>query len=284
MSRVRPRTNRLAPISPSCEAPMPIHPTAIIDPTAEIHESAEIGPCALIEKNCRVGAGTKIHPFACIHEGTTIGENNEIHSHTVIGGKPQHLAYKGEPTFTVIGNNNVIREYVSIHRPFHPGAETRIGNDCFFMAGSHVGHDSIVKNRVILTNGALLAGHVTVEDFAVISGNATVHQFVRIGRFAMMQGLSGVSKDVPPFMVVAGVNTIAGMNIIGMRRGGLTQQARNEVKQVFRVIYRQGNSVPRAVQLLKEMNLASEGREILEFIESSKRGIVSVMRGKGEEE
>ncbi|HBF35088.1 TPA: acyl-[acyl-carrier-protein]--UDP-N-acetylglucosamine O-acyltransferase [Candidatus Sumerlaeota bacterium] len=262
---------------------MPIHPTAIIDPSAQIDPTTEIGPYVIIDKDVKIGAGNKIHPFVSIHAGTTIGDNNEIYSYAVIGGVPQHLAYKGEPTRTFIGNNNVFRENVTIHRPFKVESETRVGSDCFFMTGSHVGHDCVLGSKIILTNGCMLAGHVEVGDNVVISGNATVHQFVRIGRGAMMQGLSGISKDLPPFMMASAVNHVAGMNIVGMRRAGISQAARTEIKQAFRILYRQGNSVPRALDALKSGNFGPEVGEIIAFIEGSKRGVLSGERGSNAE-
>jgi UDP-N-acetylglucosamine acyltransferase len=253
---------------------MSIHPTALVDPTAEIHETAEIGPYVVIEKNVRIGAGTRLMPFVHICEGVTIGENNKIHSHAVIGDAPQHLAYDGGPRRTVIGDHNDIREYVTVHRSYAAEGETRIGNRCLLMVNSHVGHDSIIGDNVILTNGALLAGHVTVMDRAIISGNCGVHQFVRIGRFAMMQGLAGVSKDVPPYMIMAtGMNTVAGINVIGLRRAGFSQEARNQIKQAYRILFRQGNSVPSALAKIKACGFGPEVQEIITFIEGSKRGI-----------
>lgn len=257
---------------------MPIHPTALVDPGARIHENAEIGPYSIIENNAQVGAGTRVMPFVHIYEGVTIGENNTIHSHAVLGDKPQHLAYDGGPRRTVIGDHNTLREYVTVNRPFHADGETRIGNHCFLMANSHVGHDSVLGDHVILTNGALLGGHVTVMDRAIISGNCGVHQFVRIGRLVMMQGLSGASKDVPPYMVTVRINEVAGLNVIGMRRAGFSQEARNQVKQAYRILYREGNSVPAALEKLKAGGFGPEVQEIITFIDGSKRGICAPVR------
>jgi UDP-N-acetylglucosamine acyltransferase len=252
---------------------MSIHPTALVDSTAVVHESAEIGPFAILEANVRIGAGTRVGPYVHIHANVSIGENNVFHSHCVIGDAPQHLAYKGEPRGTVIGNGNVFREHATVHRSFQEEHPTTIGDDCLFMVNSHVGHDSVVGNRVILTNGSLLGGHVEIQDFAIISGNSTIHQFVRIGRFVMMQGLSGSSKDVPPFCMAADKNEVVGLNVVGLRRAGFNTAARNEIKRAFHVLYREGHSVPRALELLRAGNPGPEVKEMITFIEGSKKGI-----------
>ncbi|NQU43940.1 acyl-ACP--UDP-N-acetylglucosamine O-acyltransferase [bacterium] len=259
---------------------MAIHPTAVVSGGAQIHETAEIGPYVVIDEGVRIGAGTRIGPFVHILGLTTIGQENVIHSHVVIGDRPQHTAYDGRPRRVVIGDRNVIREHVTIHRPYEEEAETRIGNDCFFMVSSHVGHDSIVGDGVIMTNGSMLGGHVTVSERAIISGNASVHQFVRIGRFAMMQGLSGLSKDLPPFCVVRGINNVAGLNTVGLRRAGFSPAARQEIKQAYRILFREGNSIPRALEMLRVAEFGPEVAEMIDFIESSKRGVIA---GRGEE-
>ena len=265
---------------------MPIHPTAIIDPKAEIHETAEIGPYVIIEGNVRIGARTRLMAFVHVNGETTIGEDNIIHMGAVIGHWPQDIHYHGEPRGLVIGNRNTIREHASIHRATKEDIPTRVGDDCFLMGNSHIGHDCQIGSGIIIANNAMLAGHVIVEDRANISGGCAVHQFTRIGRFVMMQGHSGVGKDVPPFMITAGTNRVHSLNIIGLKRAGFSIQARNEIKAAYRILYRQGYSITHAVEELKAGGFGPEVQEIIDFIAKSKRGICpGIMReGRGEVE
>jgi UDP-N-acetylglucosamine acyltransferase len=205
---------------------------------------------------------------------TSIGENNQIHIGVVIGHTPQHLAYKGGDSGVRIGSGNIFREYVTIHRGYHPGQETVIGDNNFLMAMSHVAHDSVVGNHVIMANGSLLAGHTHVDDNANISGNVAVHQFVRIGRLAMIGGLSKVIKDVPPFMMVDGVSLVHGLNTVGLRRAGYDVATRKQIKEAYRVLYRSGLNVPQAVERLEaEFGDVAPVQELLGFIRKSVRGI-----------
>ena len=252
---------------------MAIHSTAIVDPKAELHESVEVGPYAIIEGGVRIGAGTRVMAHAYINGETTIGEDNAIHMGAIIGHEPQHAAYDGAPRRTLIGDRNVIREYMTINGSFEDEGTTTVGDDCFLMTSSHIGHDCHVGNKIILANGALVGGHSTIEDGVFLSGNVAVHQFVRIGRPVMIQGGAGVSQDVPPFMIVRSVNAVAGLNVIGMRRAGVTAEARRDIKAAFKIMYRGGNSVTRAVEILKAGGYGAEVGEIVAFIESSKRGV-----------
>jgi UDP-N-acetylglucosamine acyltransferase len=205
---------------------------------------------------------------------TTIGQNNQLHIGVVIGHTPQHLAYKGGDSGVRIGNGNIFREYVTIHRGYHPGQDTVIGDNNFLMAMSHVAHDAVVGNNVILANGALLAGHTHVEDNANLSGNVAVHQFVRIGRLAMIGGLSKVIKDVPPFMMVDGVSLVHGLNTVGLRRAGYDITTRKQIKEAYRILYRSGLNVPQAVERLEaEFGDVAPVQELVTFIRKSVRGI-----------
>lgn len=255
----------------------PIHPTAIIDPAAEIDESAEIGPYVIIEGPVRIGPRTRVLAHAHISGRTRIGADNEIHMGAVIGHVPQHLAYKGGHESGVrIGDRNVIREYVTIHRAYHSGHDTVLGDGNFLMATAHVAHDVRLGNAVIVANGALLAGHVHVEDNANISGNVAVHQFVRIGRLAMIGGNARVSKDVPPFMLIEGNSEVHGLNTVGLRRAGFDLPTRDKVKRAYRVLYRSGLNVPQALQRLEEdaeLSSAAPVRQMIDFIRGSVRGI-----------
>ncbi|MGI8905141.1 MAG: acyl-ACP--UDP-N-acetylglucosamine O-acyltransferase [Candidatus Sumerlaeaceae bacterium] len=251
-----------------------IHPTAIIDRSAEIDSSAEIGPHVIIDGPVRIGARTRILANAHLSGRTIIGEDNEIHMGAIIGHAPQHLAYKGGDSGVRIGNHNVIREYVTIHRAYHPGQETVLGDNNFLMALSHVAHDATVQNNVIMANGSLLAGHTHVEDSANISGNVAVHQYVRIGRLAMIGGLSKVIKDVPPFMMVDGISLIHGLNTVGLRRAGYDLLTRKQIKEAYRILYRSGLNVPQAVERLEtEYPGVAPVQELVDFIRKSVRGI-----------
>ncbi len=252
---------------------MAIHPTAIIHETAQIDPTVEIGPNVVIEENVVIGAHCKIWQNATICKGTTMGESNQVHMGAVIGHEPQDLAFEGKPSYTCIGNNNVFREYSTIHRGTAPESETVIGNKNFFMALSHAGHNCHIGDEVIVANGALLAGHVHVDDKAFVSGNCVVHQFVRIGKLSMMSGGSRVSKDIPPFMVQDGTNLIAAINIVGLKRGGFTPGTRKAIKQAYEILYRKDLAVSNAIEEIQKTLSDPEVICLIDFIQSSKRGI-----------
>ncbi|MBN1901307.1 acyl-ACP--UDP-N-acetylglucosamine O-acyltransferase [Candidatus Sumerlaeota bacterium] len=255
------------------------HPTAIIDPKAEIDDDVIIGPYCIIESPVRIASGTEImaHSYICSH--SEIGKNNVIHMGVILGHVPQHLGYKKCASFTRIGDRNVIREYVTIHRSWEEGKATEIGNDNFLMATSHVGHDCKIGNNVVMANGALLGGHVIVHDRAFLSGHSTFHQFVRIGKLAMVSGLSGTSKDIPPFCIALGRSQVSGVNVVGMRRAGIPQKTRTLIKNAFRILYRSGLNVSHAVDAIeKEIPECEEILYFVQFIKESKRGICSFYR------
>lgn len=234
----------------------------------------EVGPFSIIEGPVQIGSGTRIMSHAHISGNTIIGSDNEIHMGAVIGHLPQHKSYKPSTSGLVIGNGNVIREHVTIHRGYQPGENTLLGNDNFLMANSHIAHDCRVGNNIVLANGALLAGHASVDDGANISGNVAVHQFVRIGSLAMIGGLARVSKDVPPFMLVEGNSTVRGINSVGLRRGGYSLEERIKVKQAYRTLYRSRMNVPQAMEQLREEASSSPAvQALVSFIEGSVRGI-----------
>ena len=199
-----------------------IHETAIVSQDAVLHDTVSVGPGAVIEGNVHVDAGTVIGPYAILREFTRIGKDNRIDAHAVIGGAPQHLAYDGSETWVTIGNANVLREFVTINRPFVPGAETRIGSNCFLMTQAHVGHDCVVGDHVIMTNNAGLGGHVEVGNNVVFGAMAGSHQFTRIGPYSMIAGYTPLRKDVVPFMMVGGTPVRHyRLNKIGLARGGI---------------------------------------------------------------
>ena len=260
------------------------HPTAIIDPNAEIAEDVSIGPFSIIQGDVRIGSGTQILSHVCICSHTEIGQNNIIHMGVIIGHEPQHLGYKPCVSYTRIGDKNIIREYVTIHRSWQEGKATEIGNSNFLMALSHVAHDCRIGNNVVMANGALLGGHVEVENGAFLSGNTLFHQFVRVGRLAIVSGGAGTGKDVPPFCIAVGRSEVSGINIVGLRRAGIPQETRSKIKEAFKLVYRSGLNTKSAINKIESMNPCAEVRHFVEFIKNSKRGICSLYKGKGEQE
>ncbi|MFH0794620.1 MAG: acyl-ACP--UDP-N-acetylglucosamine O-acyltransferase [bacterium] len=257
---------------------MPIHPTAIVHPKAEVDSSCDIGPYVIIDENVKLGPNNIVMAHAYLNGYTTIGEGNVFHMGCVIGHVPQHLAFKGGKTGLRIGNGNTFREYCQVHRGLEEGSETRIGDNNFFMGVSHVAHDCVIGNRVVVANGALLAGHIVVEDRVFISGNVAVHQFVRLGTLAMIGGLARVSKDVPPYMLMEGNSTIRGLNVVGLRRAGIAPDVRAQIRQAYKILYHRGYNVSHALEEIKQRTLTTEIRHLVEFIENSKRGICKHIR------
>jgi UDP-N-acetylglucosamine acyltransferase len=251
---------------------MAIHPTAVVDGSAEIDPAAEIGPYAIIEGNVRIGAGARIYPHAFIAEGTTIGEGCQVHPFAVVGHAPQDLKYRGGVSFTRIGDETVIREQAQIHRGVSPGSSTVVGRRCFIMATGHVGHNCVLGDDVKVANGALLAGHIEVGNGVFVSGNAVAHQFSRIGELVMIGGGARVPRDVPPFMSVA-YEEIFGVNVVGMRRAGFTREERDEIKSCFRIMFRSGLAFPAAIAQVVETVQTGPGRRLAEFLKApSRRG------------
>ncbi len=254
---------------------MSIHPTAIVDPGAEIGSGVEIGPFSIISDRVRIGDNTAIGPHAVILPFTTIGASCAIHACAVIGDLPQDLAFDNAESHVTIGSNCVIREGVTIHRGTKAGTETVVGDNCFLMTNSHFAHNVKLGNRVIVVSGALVAGYVEVGDRAFISGNCVIHQFVKIGQLAMLGGGCAIGKDVPPFCTTrsAGINDIAGLNVVGMRRAGILAAGRLEVKRAFRTLYLSGLNVSEAVAAIRREQSSDYALEFCRFVEASSRGI-----------
>lgn len=253
---------------------MAIHPTAVIDPRAEIHPGVEIGPYVVVQGPVKIGHGTRIMAHAFITGWTEVGEDNDIHPGVVLGDAPQDKAYGGEESYLKIGARNVFREYVQVHRGTTPGSSTVIGNDNFLMAGSHVGHNCRLGDHVVLTNGALLGGYVEVGSHAFISGNCVVHQFVRVGEFSLMRGLSGTSRDVPPFSIVDWQHTVRGVNVVGLKRAGFDERRIRAIKEAFRTLFRAGRNLALAIKEVEANGeVPPDVAVLLEFIKSSKRGV-----------
>ncbi len=259
---------------------MTIHPTAVISEKADLHPTVTVGPFTVIEEGVKVGAGSTIASHAMLSGPTTIGENNEIGSFTTIGGAPQDLGYKGEPTELIIGDGNLIREYVSIHRATaHGTGKTIVGNRNMFMAYSHVGHDCVIGDHVILVNAATLGGHVQVGDRATVGGLTAVHQFCRIGRFSFIGGGSGVGLDVPPFVMATGFRgqmRISGLNKVGMRRNGFTREILSTIDAAFRILFRSPDLLHKEAieKVEREITGCESVDELLRFLKTSKRGVV----------
>lgn len=252
---------------------MPVHPTALIDPRAEIDESAQIGPYCVIEGPVRVGPRTVLGPFVHLLGHTTIGGDCHFHSGVAVGDVPQDRAFQGHESYVVVGDGTTLREHVTIHRGTTPGSTTRVGNRVMAMAGAHIGHNCIVHDDVMLVNGVLLGGHVEVGRRAVISGNTGVHQFVRIGEFAMIGGLSKITQDVVPYFMVDGHGLCAGINRVGMRRGGIGREDMEDAKNAFRILCRTKGTLKIAIERLEASMQTPTGKLIYDFVATpSKRG------------
>ena len=224
-----------------------IHSTAIVEDGAILEPGVKIGPFCIVGKDVKIGKNTVLQSHVVVEGITEIGENNTIYSFVSIGKASQDLKYKGEPTKTIIGNNNNIREFVTIHRGTDDRWETRVGNNNLLMAYVHVAHDVIVGDGCILANGVTLAGHVTVDDFAIIGGLTPVHQFCRVGSYSMTGGGSAINQDICPFVMAEGNKAvIRGLNTVGLRRKGFTEEDRSNLKKAYRIIFRNGNQIGRA--------------------------------------
>ena len=251
-----------------------IHPTAVLDPEAELAAGVQVGPFVVIEGAVRLGAGCVVRPGAHLFGPMTVGENNTFHSHAIIGDLPQHLKYVPNPSSVIIGDNNTFREHVTVHRPAIVGGETRIGNNNFLMASAHIAHDCVVGNNCIFANGALVAGHCTIEDSVTMSGNSAVHQHCRLGRLALISGVSASSMDVVPFMIYQRINIVCGVNIIGMRRAGIAAASIEAVRKAYHILYLGKNIVSHSLLRLEaEMGHIAEVMEVVSFIRNSKRGV-----------
>ena len=247
-----------------------------IHPEAKLHPSVTVGHFSCIHEDVEIGEGTVIDNNVTIYSGTRIGKNCHIYSGAVIGGDPQDLKYKGEKTYAIIGDNTTIREFVTIHRGTASKGKTIVGNHCLIMAYCHVAHDCILGNNIIMSNSTQLAGEVEVADFAVIGGGTLVHQFTHIGKHTMIQGGSKVTKDIPPFVTVGREPiTYAGINSIGLRRRGYTNEQINNVQDIYRLIYNSGLNTSDAIAKIEsEFSATAERDEILLFVRNSARGII----------
>jgi UDP-N-acetylglucosamine acyltransferase len=252
-----------------------IHPTAIIDPEAQLDPTVCVGPYAVIDAGVTLGPQCVVGPHAHLTGLLLAGAGNQFFTGCALGGPPQDLKYKDAPTRLRIGAHNVFREHVTVHRSNKPEEDTVIGSNNFLMANSHVGHNAVLGNHIILANGALLAGHVTVQDRVFISGNCLVHQFVRVGTLALMQGGSAISKDLPPYTIARGDNGICGLNTLGLRRAGFTAEQRLELKRLYHLLFRSGRNLRAALMAAQREFTSDAARLLLDFMAATKRGICS---------
>ncbi|MFI3299767.1 MAG: acyl-ACP--UDP-N-acetylglucosamine O-acyltransferase [Rikenellaceae bacterium] len=249
---------------------------AVVHPNAKLGEGVVVEPFAIIEEDVVIGDGTVIGPHAIIKDGTTIGKNCRIHSSAVIGGEPQDLKFRGEKTTVVIGDNNNIREFVTVNRGTAAKGVTQIGNNNLIMAYAHIGHDCLVGNNIVIVNRVSLAGEVEVDDWAIVAGHCGVHQFTKIGAHAMLGGLLKLSRDVPPYVRAAREPvSFVGINSIGLRRRGFSNEAITEIQDIYRILFQSNLAVSSAVSRIEEEFAVSEYRDtILDFIRNSKRGVI----------
>lgn len=271
-----------------------IHPTAVIHSGANLHPTVKVGPYAVIGEDVTVGPGTEIGAHAVIDGHTTIGADNRIFPGAAIGLEPQDLKYDGSMSRVVIGNNNLIREYVTINRATNAGAVTVVGDNNLFMAYSHVAHNCVVEDNVIIANSVALAGHVYVESGARISGIVGIHQFVRVGRLAMIGGLTRIDRDVAPYTLASGnPAAVRGLNQVGLQRAGLTTdregQSYRELKQAYRLVYRSGELIADAIAKMEQWNHNELVAHFRDFVkasqESDRRGLTpGRKKGRGHDE
>lgn len=260
---------------------MKIHPSAIVDPGAQIGADVEIGPFAVIGPQVRIGDRTVVQSHAVIEEEVAIGAGNFIGHGAIIGAPPQDLSFAPErKTKVEIGNENVIREYCTIHRGSAEGSATKIGDKNFLMAGAHIGHNCEIGNNVIIANNCLLGGHVRVDEGAFFGGGCVFHQHIRVGRLVITQGSAAFSKDIPPYVIAAEINYVFGLNVIGLRRAGFSAQDRDEIKAAFKLLYTSGLNTSQALEKAKTMKLGAAAREFFDFVANAKkRGICALKRG-----
>ncbi|MBL7070611.1 MAG: acyl-ACP--UDP-N-acetylglucosamine O-acyltransferase [Candidatus Omnitrophica bacterium] len=256
---------------------MSIHPTAVIDPGAEIASDVEVGPYTVIEDNVKIGPRVKIWANAYICRYTEIGEDTQVHMGAVIGHLPQDISFKDKKSGLLIGKRNVIREYSTIHRGTHEATTTLIGDDNFFMAFAHIGHNCVLGNNIVMVNGATLGGYVHVGDKAFLSAYAVVQQFTRIGGLCIIAANSRVTKDVPPYMLAKGEDCkIYGLNVVGLRRSDFSQETRNKIKKAHKILYLSGYRLTQAIEEIEKAGLGEEVRILIDFLKGdSKRGITA---------
>ena len=258
--------------------PNAVHPTAVVAPGARLGAGVRVGPYAVVEDGVVAGEGTEIRAHAVLKRGTSLGRGITIHEGAVLGGEPQDLSFVDQPTGLVIGDGTRIREGVTVHRSTRPDSPTRVGSGCYLMAYAHVAHDCRIGDRVIIANNVALAGHVSIADQAFLSGGAGVHQFTRIGRLAMVGGNAKVVQDCLPFVITDGAPARAyGLNVVGLRRAGMSASQLRTLKEAYRILLRSGRPLEEALEALDRMNDALCA-ELAAFVRASQRGFAHAAR------
>jgi len=259
-----------------------IHPTAIIHPEAKLGPGVQVGPYAVIEGPAEIGERCVIQAHAIIGGHVRMGARNRVGHGALIGGDPQDTAFDpATESWVIIGDDNRIREYATLHRGTAPGSETRVGNGCFLMGGVHLAHNVVLGNRVIIANNSLLGGHVRVEDHVFIGGGCVFHQFVRVGRNVIVQGQSALSKDIPPYLLACRRNKVAGLNTVGLRRGGFAAAQRQEIKEAFKLLYKSGLNTSQALAAARERCWSAEAEAFFAFVaDAKKRGICDLAESR----
>lgn len=258
---------------------MSIHPLAAVSPYALVGDNVRIGPFTVVEPGVVIGDNCTLASRVVVRAGTTLGRGNQIFEGAVLGGMPQHLHMPEAPGRLVIGDGNVIRENVTIHRAMEADRATRIGNFCLIMVGAHIAHDCMLGDNVILTNNTLLGGHVSIADRAFLSGGVAVHQFCRIGAFTMVGGLARVRQDVPPYVTVDGGTTmVVGLNRVGLRRAGFSPEQVGELKEAYQLIYRSGLVWDEMLQALENRFREGPAAVFAPFFQAGQRGFVQERR------
>ena len=255
---------------------MEVHPTAIVHSRAKIAPGVKIGAYSLIGENVQIGKDTVVESHVVVEGWSEIGERCHLFPFVSIGAAPQALRYRGDPTRVIIGNDNLIREFVTINRgTAEGGGETALGHGNIIMAYSHIAHDCRIGNQVIMANASTLAGHIEVEDFAIVGGLVAIHQFVRVGRYAIIGGASAVPQDVPPYMCAAGNRArLFGLNTVGLKRHHFPEDTRAALKQAYRILFRSHLILNKAIEKVEgEVPDLPEIRHLLDFLRKSKRGI-----------
>jgi UDP-N-acetylglucosamine acyltransferase len=263
---------------------MPIHPTAIVDARAEIGPDVEIGPYAVLDGPVRLGRGTRVLAHAVVRGHTRLGADNVVHPGAVLGGEPQDFSYAGAESYVEIGDRNVFREGVSIHRGTKPGSATVIGSDCYFMGNSHAAHNCQVGDGVTLANGAVLGGYAEVGAGVFLGGNCAVHQFCRVGTLAILRGLSRTSRDVPPFCVMDWTSVVRGVNRVGLQRAGFSPERIRAVRRAFALLFGRRRNLRLAMEEVEAQEPSDDVRLLLDFIRASKRGVSRGPRAGAEED
>lgn len=252
-----------------------VHPTAIVDDAAELGEGVVVGPFSIVGPGVRVGARTRIASHVLIERDTAVGEDCRISHGAVLGTDPQDLKYAGEPTRLEVGDRTTIREYATLNRGTSAQGFTRVGSDCMLMSYSHVAHDCLIGDRVILSNAVNMAGHVRIGDWAIVGGMTPIHQFVRIGAHAFIGGQSRISKDIPPFVKAAGIPVeLYGLNSVGLQRRGFAEEVRRELKRAYRLVFGSNLNTSQALaRAREELRALPEVEEFLSFFEATERGV-----------